>query len=349
MQIHIHIVYAFLCATLLFSFSSLAQDAPKTEHTPAPVPEKETTEKPDLAQDAPEAEPAPAPEQETAETPEPQPEESLPAQDDATYEVPPNDQQAEGVDNSAANPPSDAKAKKKELPFAKGDMFADLSVALAGSGNDFYLGVGATYGYYIANRFSLGLYVQYTHIFSDDSYDYKAPESLMFLPFVQFTILRSASVSPYVFVTGGYEGKWTYNAKDGYASSPNGWLIGGGGGVYVGITKQVAINIRLLGAYKWYSDTQIYRYKDSDLYDNANETVGGTYKCNLDGQCNTADYFEGRTDPVYVYLTKTEDGDEIPTSYECYDEESCEQVYDRKDKKSEGLFPLITIGVTVFF
>ena len=119
--------------------------------------------------------------------------------------------------------------------------------------------------------------------------------------------------------------------------------------MYVGITKQVAINIRLLGAYKWYSDTQIYRYKDSDLYHNANENVGGTYKCKLDGQCNTADYFEGRTDPVQVYLTRTEDGDELPTSYECYDGESCEQVYDRKDQKSEGLFPLITIGVTVFF
>jgi hypothetical protein len=219
-------------------------------------------------------------------------------------------------------------------------------VALAGAGNDFYFGVAGSYGYYIADRFSLGIYIQYTHIFSDAAYDYKPPESIMFLPFVKFAITRSKSVSPYIFVTGGYEGKWTYNAEEDLSSSPNGWLLGGGGGVHVGITKQVVINIRLLGAYKWYANTQIYRYKDSDLYHNANEAEGGTFKCELDDQCNyfPDDYIPNDTD---LHLTRNENGEEV--DYLCTDATSCKQIYDKKDKKSEGLFPLITLGVTVFF
>ncbi len=335
-------------AACLFSFSSLAEDTSGLEAKPDDAaeppksvaePEQATKEYQEPAN--PESAP-PALDQPAAKTPptEDKPGETAPAKEAIQPETPPATTVTETVDESQS---PDAKPVEK-LPYAKGDMEADLSVALAGTGDDFYFGVAASYGYYVADRFSLGLYLQYTHIFSDAVYDYKPPESIMFLPYLKFAITRTKSVSPYLFVTGGYEAKWTAGAKDGYSSSPNGWLLGGGGGVHVGITKQVVINIRLMGAYKWYTDTQIYRYKDSDLYRNRDDVEGGTYKCDINDDCNV-DEQDGRDLQKHLYRKE----DSVEVDYYCYDSESCKQVYDKKDKKSEGLFPLITIGVTVLF
>ncbi len=372
MRAQYHILCTLFCITFLLSFSAMAQDtntpevkkdSPAKKSTPSSQTEKISTKKEDPTQpkqDEPSSatpsavdklsDTAPIQDDPAVEAPatEAKQAESQPTPEEPTSETPGDGEQTVVINES--NLP-DAKAPKEKLPYEKGDMEADLSVALAGTGNDFYFGVAGSWGYYVANRFALGMTIQYTHIFSDSKYDYKPPESLMFLPFLKFAITRSKSVSPYVFVTGGYEGRWTHNAKEGFLSSPNAWLIGAGGGVHVGITKNLAINIKLLGAHKWYSDTQVYRYKDSDLYhkDNTDETTGGTYKCEQDGGCNTQERFD--KDPL-VTLTrkeKRESGETVEETYYCYDLASCEEVYDKKDKKSEWLFPLITIGITFFF
>jgi hypothetical protein len=355
MRIQYHIPSTLFFITFLLSFSSRAEDTdtPKiTKDTPAenstpPQADKDTTKNEEPDSTKPSAADKPNETAPIQDSPPVAAAEAKPVESQSTPSETPGDGEQTVVVQQ--NTPPAAKAPKEKLPYEKGDMEADLSVALAGTGNDFYFGLAGSWGYYVANRFALGITLQYTHIFSDSKYDYKPPESLMFLPFLKFTITRSKSVAPYVFVTGGYEGRWTHNAKEGFLSSPNAWLIGAGGGVYVGITKNLAINIKLLGAYKWYSDTQVYRYKDSDLYHNADENTGGTYKCEQDGGCNNQ--YQGEEN-LLVELTreeKGENGETVVEEYYCYDTASCEQVYDKNDKKSEWLFPLITIGITFFF
>ena len=238
-----------------------------------------------------------------------------------------------------------APAPKEALPYAKGDSEAALDIALAGSGEDFYFGVGPSYAYYVVNRLAVGAYLQYTHIFANTHYDYRYPESMAVLPFLKFAILRSRAVSPYLLVIGGYEGEW------GSRSATNGWALGLGGGVHVGLGKSFAINIQLIALHTWYDSKKIYRYADGDLVKDAN---GNRHKCEAPG-C-----FEDPAitkENVSTAIVPDTNGDGEPdlglynsdSGYRCTDPESCPFVNDQKDVRREWLFPLITIGVTYFF
>jgi hypothetical protein len=228
--------------------------------------------------------------------------------------------------------------------FAKGAMEAGLGFGLAGSGDEFYLGVGGKFAYYVVNRLAPGIDLQYTHIFSDalisETLTYDYPDSFRLLPFLKFVVLETKNVAPYLMIAGGYEFQW------GSEFAVGAGIIGGGGGVNVVLGDHVAINIELLGLHYWYEETRIYGFEDSTLYRGTGAFDGERYRPLGSGPQDAPP-----SDPDNPFVPGE---DEVTLSkqdaeYICVAGTSCEKVYDDKDADREWFFPLITIGLVVFF
>lgn len=240
----------------------------------------------------------------------------------------------------------DASVPAKKLIYLKGNKEAGVSLAMAGSGDYFYFGAGASFDYFVMDRLAPGMTVQYTHIFLSQDFGYDEPHTVTLLPFLKFVITQSGTIAPYLMLAGGYQFEW------GSKYAVNAGIFGGGAGVNVGITEHVALNIQLLALYYWYGDTRVYGYSDDRIYTAAD---GSEYVCASPDQC---DYSNG------VFAFKNEDG-QFQSCDEAGGEESClyQTVYrcdengencippysDPADKKREMFFPLITFGVSIFF
>jgi hypothetical protein len=166
-------------------------------------------------------------------------------------------------------------------PFAQGDMEPGLGIGGYGNGTDFYLGVSASFDYYVIARLAPGLEVQYTTIFSD--YDY--PDSITLLPFVKFVIMRSTRFAPYILVMGGREFQW------GGSDNADAWIFGGGVGAFIGIADfsgvRFGIGVELRVLYYWYDKTKVYGYKDSLVKKDelGNEYLDSPPGCNVHLSC----------------------------------------------------------------
>ncbi|MCP4677130.1 MAG: hypothetical protein GY854_16775 [Deltaproteobacteria bacterium] len=203
---------------------------------------------------------------------------------------------------------------EEDLPFNKGMWEIGPILAMAGSSDYFYLGVGALFDYFVMDRLAPGIELTYTHLFLSQDYGYSEPHTLTAMPFLKFMIMRSWSVSPYILVAGAYQHEW------GSDFAVSGWGIGGGGGVYVFFSKRVALNIRLLFLYYWYSDKKVYLYND-DVFATAEKDP------NTDEETGEW-YFEREENGQTIRYYKSDDV---------------------KDRKSEPVFPLISFGISIFF
>ena len=239
---------------------------------------------------------------------------------------------------------------EKPLPFAKGDMEAGFGFALAGSGDEFWLGIGGSYAYYMANRFALGIDLSYTHVFSDkeykvanETYSYDYPDSLRFLPLVKFVLMRSRSVAPFLFVTGGYETQWGTD----YATDS--WILGGGGGVHIGIGERFTINVQIYALHHWYNDTKVDGFPDDEHY--RGSTDDGRYFCPTCGTAANPPLAEPPVDEngQEGFYLKDSEGNMYACDVAAQDPQQCARFKDGKDKDSEWFFPLITIGLGFTF
>jgi hypothetical protein len=234
----------------------------------------------------------------------------------------------------------------KMSKFAKGNSEMGLSLAMAGSGDYFYFGAGASYDYFVINKLAPGMTVQYTHIFLSQDFGYSEPHTLTLLPFLKFVILESGSIAPYLVAAGGYQIEW------GSKYAVNAWIVGGGAGVNVGIGEHVALNIQLLALYYWYDDQRIYGYSDDRIYRAAN---GTDFVCDNANQCDYDNGVFAYKNDDGQYQTCDETGNEdsclYQTVYRCDENgENCIPPYnDPSDKSNEMFFPMITFGVSIFF
>jgi len=250
-------------------------------------------------------------------------------------------------------------------PFAKGDMEAALNLAMAGSGDYFYFGAGASYSYYVIDRLAPGIEINYTHVFLNQDFGYSEPNTITMLPFLKFVVMRSRSVAPYLIAAGGYQAEW------GSDVATNAWIAGGGGGVHVGLGKHFALNIQLLALYYWYGNTRVYSYRDGGIvnYDGNDYVCSDSGKCDRDFEGEGSFYAAKTEDPNGMMLTDSNTGktagfiDCAPvngvtppeclqtSAYRCDVEgKHCAAPYnDPKDKRRELFFPLITFGITYFF
>jgi len=221
---------------------------------------------------------------------------------------------------------------------------------MAGAGDYFYFGAGASYAYYVIDRLAPGIDIQYSHIFLNEDYGYSEPHTFTLLPFLKFAVMRSPTVSPYLVLTGGYQAEW------GSDIAVNAWIVGGGGGVRLGLGEHLALNVQLLGLYYWYDEAKIYGYPDNRIYQ---DEVGNEFLCDSAEQCagfGKAEYAYKSTEDGLFHLCKDEPDDSNICSmsdvriYECNATMNCIPEYDDQDDvKREFFFPLITFGLAYFF
>lgn len=238
---------------------------------------------------------------------------------------------------------------EKPLPFAKGDMEAGFGFALAGSGEEFWLGIGGSYAYYMANRFALGIDLSYTHVFSDkeytvgtETYSYEYPDSLRFLPLVKFVLMRSRSVAPFLFVTGGYEVTW------GTEYATDSWILGGGGGVHIGVGERFSINVLIYALHHWYNDTKVNGFPDDEYYDGSDKERYFCPTCGTPANPSIPEPPVDENGQEGFYLEDSE-GNKYACDRSALDPPQCSSFKDDKDKDSEWFFPLITIGLGITF
>ncbi len=187
---------------------------------------------------------------------------------------------------------------EEDLPFYKGMWEIGPILAMAGSSDYFYFGVGATFDYFVMDRLAPGIELTYTHLFLGEDYGYSEPHTLTAMPFLKFMIMRSWSVSPYVLIAGAYQYEW------GSEFAVNGWAVGGGGGVYVFFGKRVALNIQLLFLYYWYDGKKVYLYND-DKFDQTDEATGDMYFEDSSGYVHwkSNDVKDRNSEPVFPLIS----------------------------------------------
>ncbi|MCP4603853.1 MAG: hypothetical protein GY847_25595 [Proteobacteria bacterium] len=330
-------VWGLCLAVCLIGFVGLADKPSDQEKDPAP---EEDTE-PELKGDAgPEIDAGPETDAGDTEDAGPRDEEI----EEVIEPSPPSTETVEGVDDSSFE---DIEIPEDNPPFAKGINEAGLNFAMAGSGDYFYFGAVPQYAYYVIDRLAPGIQLWYTHIFLSRDYGYDEPHTLTILPFLKFVILRSRSVAPYIFVTAGYQFEW------GSDNAVNAWTLGGGGGVHVGLTEHVFLNIQLLAQYYWYRNTKIYEYADNRVFKDKDgmKYVSDSAERRDDYENEDAWYGYRDRDGVIHNCAGSDDPECALYPLErCINEDDCIPPYnDQSDEKRELLFPLITFGVSVFF
>jgi hypothetical protein len=226
-------------------------------------------------------------------------------------------------DGASAAPPADLPDGK---PFAKGDMEPGLGLSFAGYDSSYYMMIGASFAYYVVNRFAPGLEVSYGTDFGSAD----MPDSVTLLPFAKFVILRSSKFAPYLIALAGREFEFQgYNAI-------HSWIVGGGVGAHVGLGEHFSLKIEVTFQHHWYDDPRIRGYDDDRLY---KDETGNKYPCPSGVACGdlagwtTAEATDGTAclvDPAN------------PDVYTCAER-------DKKDLTHEWIFPIISLGMAFSF
>jgi hypothetical protein len=140
-------------------------------------------------------------------------------------------------------------------PFAKGEMELGVGLGMAGYGDQYYMMLGAAFGYYVVNGLAPGLDVNYTTDFDSAGF----ADSVTLLPFLKWVFYRGKKFSPYVIGGAGREFQW---AGDYPVHS---WIAGLGFGAHIGIGSHVMIKIQIMFMHHWYDETAIHGQRDAIL------------------------------------------------------------------------------------
>ncbi len=336
-------MWATLAGMLLFTVVSLdargQNDVPADEDNTAPMPEEVTPPAPPAPDEsegaleeaaeteeeaAPEA--APGPEVLVEENVEEDAEEGV--EEDVALEEPfipeIEDDRVEYDDDALEDALEEVSDGK---PFGKGEKELGIGLGMAGYGDNYYIGIGASFAYYVIKGLAPGLSLNYTTDFGST----EMADSITVLPYLKWVFFRSHKFSPYVVVDAGKEWQWAgqYPAHS--------WIAGAGFGAHIGIGKHVMINVSILFQHHWYDDPRVNEYPDDKVYTDDNGYdfwCGGLGTCNLDGweySVDTQNYITGLC--------------EDPT-----DPDTCaEPISDKKDIEREWIYPIINLGVSIMF
>jgi len=223
-------------------------------------------------------------------------------------------------------------------PFAKGDMEAGLGFGFAGYDSAYFMIVGGSFAYYVANRFAPGIEVSYGTDFGSS----EIPDDLTLLPFAKFVILRSTKFAPYLIGQVGREFEF---AGDNAVHS---WIVGMGAGAHIGLGSHFMLKIEVTFQHHWYDDKRIRGYDDDSTYrgdDGYDYLCDSSDACDLDGWVHDEEPVPGSTTEVYPLLCNPED-----TNYQAGNTSGCvHAVDDKKDIDREWIYPIVSIGAAFSF
>lgn len=141
-------------------------------------------------------------------------------------------------------------------PFGKGDMELGVGLGMSGYGDQYYMMLGAAFGYYVINGLAPGIDINYTTDFGSTDFS----DSITLLPFLKWVFYRSHKFSPYIIGGAGREFQWAG------AFPVHSWLAGLGFGAHIGIGSHVVIKIQMMFLHHWYDDPMVKGWPDDKVF-----------------------------------------------------------------------------------
>ena len=223
-------------------------------------------------------------------------------------------------------------------PYAKGDMEPSLGFGFAGYDSAYFMMLGGSFAYYVANRFAPGIEVSYGTDFGSAD----IPDDVTLLPFAKFVILRSTKFAPYLIAQAGREFEFAgYNAV-------HSWIVGMGAGAHIGLGSHFLLKIEVTFQHHWYDDKRIRGYDDKHIYraaDGSDYLCDSASSCDLDGWVSDEEPVPESADQVYPVLCDPND-----PAYQSGDTSGCAHlVNDKKDLTHEWIYPIVTLGAAFLF